>query len=112
MPLVIMYALMIFDLIMTLMHHEESGELNPLFKKLLIGQPFVFIYLKLAFNSIAAIGIIVLLKYRPLLGRICTYIGLVIYLFVAYIHIEVYRVNHEMIPLIPPITKFYESFFY
>ena len=110
--LVTMYALMIFDLVMTLFHHEESGELNPLFQKLLTGEPVHFIYIKLAFNSIAAFGILILTKYRPSMGRFFTILGIVIYAIVAYLHVEVYRLNSDMQPLVPCFTNWIDKFFY
>ncbi len=112
MTLIIMYALMIFDLMMTLMHHEQAGELNPMFAKILAGQPMIFIYLKLTFNSVAALGILILLKYRPFMGKMFAVMGMIIYAMVAYLHLEVYRVNHEQSPLLPDVVSLIDSFFY
>ncbi|MBU1023934.1 hypothetical protein KKB99_06595 [bacterium] len=112
MPLIVMYSLMIFDLMMTLMHHEQAGELNPMFQRILIGQPVAFVYLKLIINSIAALGILVLMKYRPTMGTIFTWMGISVYLCVAYLHIEVFRVNQGLAPLLPMFTKTIDSFYY
>ena len=103
---------MIFDLMMTLMHHEQAGELNPLFEKLLAGEPLFFIYIKLAFNTFAALGILILMKHKPSMGLGFTILGLVVYFIVAYLHIEVFRINHDMTPLIPELTNFIDSYFY
>lgn len=107
-----MYALMVFDLMMTLMHHEQAGELNPMFAKILVGQPIAFIYLKLAFNTSAALGILILLKQRPLMGKVFAFLGLLIYAFVAYLHVEVYRLNHDQNPLIPAFISILDGFIY
>jgi len=112
MALIIMYALMIFDLLMTVVHHEEAGELNPLFTKILAGQPVHFIYIKLAFNSLAAFGILLITKLRPVLGTIFTILGIIIYLIVAYLHIEVWRVNNGLTPLLPFLTAKIDSLYY
>ncbi len=112
MILILMYALMVFDLMMTLMHHEQAGELNPMFAKILAGQPMAFIYLKLAFNTIAALGILLLLKHRPFMGKLFAFLGMIIYAFVAYLHVEVFRVNNGQDPLLPLFTSFIDSFIY
>jgi hypothetical protein len=107
-----MYAFMIFDLMMTLMHYDQAGELNPLFEHIIAGRPVEFIYIKLAFNSLAALGILILMQYRPTMGKFFAVFGFLVYFVVAYIHIEVYRVNNGMSPLVPPITSFIDSYFY
>jgi hypothetical protein len=112
MAIIFMYALMIFDLMMTLIHHEEAGELNPLFERLLTGEPVHFIYIKLLFNSLAAFGILILTKYRPIMGKFFTILGIIVYAIVAYLHVEVYRLNADMQPLIPSLTKWIDAFFY
>jgi hypothetical protein len=112
MALILMYVFMIFDLMMTVMHYEQAGELNPMFEHILAGRPIEFIYIKLAFNSLAALGILILMKYRPRMGRGFAIFGLVVYFLVAYIHVEVYRVNNNFTTLIPKITSFIDSYFY
>ena len=112
MIIIFMYAFMIFDLMMTLMHHEQAGELNPMFAKILAGQPMSFIFLKLAFNTTAALGILILMKYRPFMGKVFSLLGLIIYAFVAYLHIEVFRVNCGQSPLFPAFTSFLDSVIY
>ena len=112
MTLIIMYALMIFDLMMTLIYHEDAGELNPMFARILIGQPLYFIYLKLAFNSAAALGIVVLHKYKPILGQFFIILGIIIYGFVGYMHIEIYRLLNNQAPLIPAFTRFIDKIYY
>lgn len=112
MTLLIMYALMIFDLMMTLMHHEQAGELNPIFAKILAGEPMIFIYLKLTFNSAAALGILILMKYRPIIGKFFAFAGMIVYAIVAYLHLEVYRLNHGQFPLLPDVVSFIDSFIY
>lgn len=107
-----MYAFMIFDLMMTLMHYEQAGELNPLFEHIIAGKPIEFVYIKLAFNSLAAIGILILMKYRPAMGKGFAIFGFLVYFVVAYIHVEVYRINNDLTPLIPKITSFIDSYFY
>ena len=103
---------MIFDLMMTLMHHEQAGELNPMFAKILAGKPMIFIYLKLTFNSVAALGILILMKYRPFMGKFFAFTGLIIYAIVAYLHLEVYRVNHGQSPLLADVVRFIDGFIY
>jgi len=86
MDIFIMYILMIVDLTWTLMHHEEAGELNPLFVRLLSDNEIMFVYLKLAANTIAAFVVIYLRPRRPWLSRILTIFGIIIYGIVVYLH--------------------------
>lgn len=86
MDVFIMYVLMIIDLTWTLMHHEETGELNPLFERLLMDNETGFVYLKLAANSIAAFIVIYLRHRKPILSRILTIFGILIYGVVVYLH--------------------------
>ena len=43
MDILIMYVLMIIDLSWTLMHHEEAGEINPIFANLLSSREELFL---------------------------------------------------------------------
>jgi len=81
-----MYVLMITDLTWTLMHHEEAGELNPLFQGLLMRDEIMFVYLKLASNSAAAFIVIYLRRQRPWLSHVLTWFGIIIYGIVVYLH--------------------------
>lgn len=81
-----MYILMIADLTWTLVHHEEAGELNPLFTRLLLRNEIVFVYLKLAANTIAAFLVIILRQRRPLIGRLIAVFGIILYGFVVWLH--------------------------
>jgi len=112
MALIIMYALMIFDLMMTLCIMSRPVKLNPMFAKILAGQPMIFIYLKLTFNSVAALGILILLKYRPFMGKLFAFIGMIIYALVAYLHLEVYRINNGQTPLLPDVVSFIDHLIY
>ncbi|MCX6644936.1 MAG: DUF5658 family protein [bacterium] len=86
MDIFIMYILMITDLVWTLMHHEEAGELNPLFAMLLDDKEIVFVYIKLIANTAAAFVVIYLRPRRPWLSRILTFIGIIVYAIVVYLH--------------------------
>jgi len=81
-----MYLLMITDLTWTIMHHEKAGELNPIFTRLLMKNEIGFVYLKLIANSIAAFTVIYLRARRPLLSRLLTLFGILIYGLVVYLH--------------------------
>lgn len=86
MEVFIMYTLMIVDLTWTLMHHEEAGELNPLFTRLLLKNEVVFVYLKLAANTAAAFLVIILRHRRPLIGSLIAVLGILVYGFVVWLH--------------------------
>jgi hypothetical protein len=86
MDIFLMYILMIIDLTWTLFHHEEAGELNPLFSRLLNHNEVLFVYLKLTANTIAALAVIYLVRRRPVLGHILAIFGIIIYGFVVFLH--------------------------
>ncbi len=90
-----MYVLMIVDLTWTLMHHEKAGELNPLLAALLYSNEVMFVYLKLAANTIAALIVIYLRPRRPWLSRLLTLFGILIYGAVVWLHWVVdYSIQH------------------
>lgn len=86
MDIFLMYILMITDLTWTLAHHEEAGELNPLFAHLLSGDEVGFVYLKLIANTIAAFIVIYLRPRRPIVSRVLTIFGIIIYGVVVWLH--------------------------
>jgi hypothetical protein len=86
MDILLMYILMIVDLAWTLMHHEEVGELNPVFTRLLMGNEVAFVYLKLAANTVAAFIVIYLRPRRPIISRVLTIFGILIYGVVVWLH--------------------------
>lgn len=95
MDIFVMYILMIVDLVWTLAHHEEAGELNPLFARLLSGDEIGFIYLKLLANTIAAFIVIYLRPRHQILSRLLTIFGIVIYGVVVWLHWFVdYSIRH------------------
>ena len=90
-----MYILMIVDLTWTLMHHEEVGELNPIFTTLLSDNEIGFVYLKLVANTIAAFIVIYLRPRRPIVSRMLALFGIAIYGVVVWLHWFVdYSMNH------------------
>jgi len=86
MDILLMYILMIVDLAWTLMHHEEVGELNPVFTRLLMGNEVAFVYLKLAANTVAAFIVIYLRPRRPIVSRVLAIFGILIYGVVVWLH--------------------------
>ncbi len=86
MDILIMYMLMIIDLIWTLAHHEDAGELNPLFERLLYDKEILFVYIKLAANTTSALIVIYLRPRRPIISRVLTVFGILIYGFVVWLH--------------------------
>ncbi len=97
MDILLMYILMIVDLTWTLMHHEEAGELNPLFVRLLDDREVLFVYLKLLANTLAAFIVIYLRPRRPFASRLLAIFGIVIYGIVVYLHWFVdYANQHTM----------------
>ncbi|MCK4719087.1 hypothetical protein KAU08_00435 [bacterium] len=93
MDIFIMYILMIIDLAWTLMHHEEAGELNPLFVRLLDDKEITFVYIKLAANTLVAIVVIYLRHKRPWLSRGLAILGIIVYGVVVYLH---WFVDHSL----------------
>lgn len=89
MDVFIMYMLMIADLTWTLMHHDEAGELNPLFSRLLSHNEIQFVYLKLAANTVAAFAVIYLRQRLPLVGRVLAAFGILVYGAVVLLHLFV-----------------------
>ena len=81
-----MYILMITDLVWTVLHHEEAGEMNPLFARLLDDKEIVFIYIKLIANTIATLVVIYLRPRRPWLSRLLVLVGIIVYGIVVYLH--------------------------
>ena len=104
MALLVAYALMLVDAIMTILVHEEAGELNPLFARLLAYDELRFIYAKLAVSLSLALGLLVLNNARPAVGRLLTFLTMGVYLLVAYVHLEVYRSIQGQGPLIAPVV--------
>ncbi len=86
MDIFIMYILMIVDLTWTLMHHEEAGELNPLFARLLADREITFVYIKLIANTLAAFVVIYLRPRRPLVSRLLAIFGIIVYGIVVWLH--------------------------
>ena len=86
MDVLLMYVLMIVDLTWTLMHHEQAGELNPLFSRLLSDNEVMFVYLKLAANSVAAFVVIYLRHRKPLVGHMLAIFGILVYGAVVWLH--------------------------
>ena len=86
MDIFLMYVLMIIDLVWTLMHHEEAGELNPLFVRLLDDKEIAFVYIKLILNTTAAFVVIYLRPRRIWLSRILAFVGIIVYGIVVYLH--------------------------
>lgn len=101
MLLLLAYALMLVDAIMTLAVHEEVGELNPLWVQSLMYDSTRFIYGKIAVSVALALGLLALYRLRPLAGLLATIFALLVYGSVAYIHVEVYRAVTSQPPLIP-----------
>ena len=81
-----MYILMITDLTWTLLHHEEAGEMNPLFARLLSTDEMLFVYIKLAANSVAALIVLYLRPRKPIISHILAWFGIIIYGVVVYLH--------------------------
>jgi len=88
-----MYALMVIDLVWTLMHHDEAGELNPLFERLLLNREVAFVYFKLGLNTLAAFIVIYLRPRRLILSRALAIFGIIVYSIVVYLHWFVYAAN-------------------
>ena len=113
MALLIAFALMIVDTTMTLVVHQDVGELNPIFARLLAYDETRFIYAKIAVSISLAMGLLILNNVRPLIGKALTILAVFTYLGVAYIHLEVYRsVNHQppfLMPLVDTAEKWIES---
>ncbi|HDS30234.1 MAG TPA: hypothetical protein ENN67_04235 [Firmicutes bacterium] len=86
MDIFLMYMLMITDLTWTLMHHEEAGEMNPIFARLLTDNEIAFVYIKLAANSVAAYVVVFLRHRHRILSHILALLGIVIYGIVVYLH--------------------------
>jgi len=86
MDVFIMYVLMITDLTWTLLHHEEAGELNPLFSRLLSANEIKFVYYKLIANTAAAFAVLYLRQRRPMLGHVLAIFGIIIYGIVVWLH--------------------------
>jgi hypothetical protein len=86
MDVFIMYILMIVDLTWTVMHHEQAGEMNPLFSRLLLANEVLFVYLKIGLNSAAALAVIYMRPKHLILSRILTVFGIIIYAIVVYLH--------------------------
>ena len=86
MDILIMYILMITDLVWTVLHHEEAGELNPIFERLLIGREVEFVYLKLGLNTVAALIVIYLRPRKKALSITLAIFGIIIYGIVVYLH--------------------------
>ena len=77
------------------MHHEVAGELNPIFANLLYGKEIIFIYVKLGANTLAAFIVIYLRRKRPILSRVLTLFGILVYAVVVFLHWFVdYTVKH------------------
>ncbi len=91
MDIFLMYILMITDLTWTLMHHEEVGELNPLFARMLSDNEVTFVYMKLAANSIAAFIVIFLRRQHRILSHVLAALGIIVYGFVVWMHWFVYQ---------------------
>lgn len=77
---------MIIDLTWTLMHHEEAGEMNPLFTRLLYDREVTFVYIKLIANTLAAFVVIYLRPRRPWVSRFLAIFGIIIYGIVVWLH--------------------------
>jgi len=103
MDVFIMYILMITDLVWTLMHHEQAGEMNPIFARLLLSDEVRFVYLKLAANSLAAFAVIYLVRRRPVIGHLIAVFGIVIYGIVVWLHwfVDYSYANIEHVQNIP-----------
>lgn len=104
MLLLLAYCLMLFDAVMTLVVHEEVGELNPLWIQALEYDSNSFIYGKIAISVALALGILSLWRLRPEAGRLATMLAILVYGSVAYVHIEVYRAITNRPPLLPQVV--------
>lgn len=104
MLLLLAYCLMLFDAVMTLVVHEEVGELNPLWIQALEYDSNSFIYGKIAISVSLALGILTLWRLRPEAGRLATMLAILVYGSVAYVHIEVYRAITNRPPLLPQVV--------
>lgn len=104
MLLLLAYCLMLFDAVMTLVVHEEVGELNPLWIQALEYDSNGFIYGKIAISVALALGILSLWRLRPEAGRLATILAILVYGSVAYVHIEVYRAITNRPPLLPQVV--------
>ncbi len=93
MDILIMYALMIIDLTWTLMHHEDAGELNPMFARLLLDKEVMFVYIKLIINTLAAFIVIYLRPKRRILSIMLSLFGILVYGTVVYLHWFVDQAN-------------------
>ncbi|HYE77841.1 MAG TPA: DUF5658 family protein [bacterium] len=109
MLLLFAYALMLADGIMTLVVHQEVGEVNPLFEELLFYDEILFIYCKIAVSVALAVGLAVLTKVRPRAGQLTTILAVVVYGFVAYLHAEVLMAIEGRPPLSGPAVNFLEA---
>ncbi|MEO7995449.1 MAG: DUF5658 family protein [bacterium] len=105
MLLLLAYALMLHDLIMTLLVHEDAGELNPLWVQSLDYDSTAFIYGKIAISAAIALGLLWLYKVRPTTGQWLTILAVVVYGLVGYIHWEVWRATRGEGPLIPAVVE-------
>lgn len=90
MDIFLMYALMIIDLTWTLMHHEEAGEMNPIFARLLTDNEVMFVYIKLIANSVAAYLVVFLRRRHKILSHVLAILGILVYGTVVWLHWFVY----------------------
>ena len=104
MLLLVAYALMLNDLIMTLVNSPNAGELNPVWMRVLETNATEFIYAKILVSIALALGLLVLQRVRPRVGLISTILTIVVYAGVAYIHVEVNRANNLQPPLLPAVV--------
>jgi|GEM_PF-5223373 len=105
MLLLLAYSLMLVDAVMTLLVHEEAGELNPLWVQALEYDSTRFIYGKILVSVALSLGLLTLWRLKPETGRMATLLAILVYGSVAYLHLEVYRAINAQPPVFPFLVE-------
>lgn len=105
MLLLLAYSLMLVDAAMTLVVHEEAGELNPLWVQALEYDSTRFIYAKILVSVAISLGLLTVWRVKPETGRLATLLAILVYGSVAYLHLEVYRAINAQPPVFPVVVE-------